>query len=432
MKRCQASVLQPLTGIHSATRRRYPDGMSAADPVTPDPHRFSLRLPRPLWIGLAMGVLISVSVRFPSVADVQKGTSEEQNTARIISACHPFCKNGKWGYVDNQGQVAIEPQFDSAHDFSEGLAAVSNSTDGAQESGYIQSDGKWAFRMPDSDWAFAPFSGGRARFSTSAGRQFGYVDPTGRIIVEPKFDRAMDFSEGRARVAIGEWIDEFPSPRFRGTWGYIDRDGQLVITANLTDASEFSDGLALISRSESGYEFVNAEGNSVLRVLSLIANMKRSVSFQGSFHSGLAPVGISDQGSGYIDRTGKLVIPSKFEMAREFSGGLAAVRTSEGFGFIDRAGAVVIAPRYDNVGKFHEGYARVKCREEWFFVDRRGCPISSRNCDLARRQVAASPWNDAEDFRGGLAHVHVGGKFHITNDGPTYWDGGIWYYVNAQ
>jgi len=48
--------LRFVTGIHPSTRPRYPDGMAAADPVTADPRRFSVRLPRPLWLGVAAGV----------------------------------------------------------------------------------------------------------------------------------------------------------------------------------------------------------------------------------------------------------------------------------------------------------------------------------------------------------------------------------------
>src|SRR4029077_10762361 len=50
------------TGIHPPTLSRYPDGMSAADPLTPAPRRVSIRLPRPLWIGVATVVFVIVVV----------------------------------------------------------------------------------------------------------------------------------------------------------------------------------------------------------------------------------------------------------------------------------------------------------------------------------------------------------------------------------
>jgi len=51
-----------MTAIHSASRPRYPDVMSAADPVTPERRRMSIRLPRPLWIGVAAVLLVVAAV----------------------------------------------------------------------------------------------------------------------------------------------------------------------------------------------------------------------------------------------------------------------------------------------------------------------------------------------------------------------------------
>jgi hypothetical protein len=157
------------------------------------------------------------------------------------------------------------------------------------------------------------------------------------------------------------------------------------------------------------------------------------------FHDGFAPIEVTDRatnlvnkGAGYFDKSGKLAVSLKFQFVREFSEGLAAVRTPRGFGFIGRNGEFAIVPQFDEAYDFHDGFARVKCGKEWLFVDRRGCRIASRNCDLAGRPIAANPWNDADDFRGGLARVHVGGEYEVTLDGPAYWHGGIWYYVNGQ
>jgi hypothetical protein len=48
---------QHRTDIHRPTRPRYPDGMSAAEPITPERRRFAIQMPRPLWIGVAAGGL---------------------------------------------------------------------------------------------------------------------------------------------------------------------------------------------------------------------------------------------------------------------------------------------------------------------------------------------------------------------------------------
>jgi len=46
-------------------RVRYPDAMTTPDPIRLEPHRFALRLPRVLWIGVAaVSVLLLTSVLF--------------------------------------------------------------------------------------------------------------------------------------------------------------------------------------------------------------------------------------------------------------------------------------------------------------------------------------------------------------------------------
>ncbi|HEU4509336.1 MAG TPA: WG repeat-containing protein, partial [Pyrinomonadaceae bacterium] len=76
----------------------------------------------------------------------------------------------------------------------------------------------------------------------------------------------------------------------------------------------------------------------------------------------------------YIDRAGKVVIDaSKYEGARNFSEGLAAVLDSQkGWGFIDRTGALVISPRFQDVSSFSEGLAAVQLNERWGFINKDG------------------------------------------------------------
>jgi len=89
---------------------------------------------------------------------------------------------------------------------------------------------------------------------------------------------------------------------------------------------------------------------------------------------------------GYIDKTGKIVIPLQFEAAEPFSEGLAAVvvhnRESTFFmkrGFIDRTGALVIPAQFMQAQPFRNGRAAVMFppsrpnpEAHWGLIDRDG------------------------------------------------------------
>lgn len=63
---------------------------------------------------------------------------------------------------------------------------------------------------------------------------------------------------------------------------------------------------------------------------------------------------------GYISSQGKVVIPPKFGVAREFKDGLAAVCEFGKWGFINRSGNVTIPCRFSQALNFSEGYALVQ------------------------------------------------------------------------
>lgn len=72
-------------------------------------------------------------------------------------------KTHKWGYLENSYKVKIPFKFDNARDFSEGLAAVKNSSV------------KW-----------------------------GYIDKKGKLIVDYQYDDASNFKNGVANVKKGK------------------------------------------------------------------------------------------------------------------------------------------------------------------------------------------------------------------------------------
>jgi hypothetical protein len=60
------------------------------------------------------------------------------------------------------------------------------------------------------------------------------------------------------------------------------------------------------------------------------------------FSEGLANIDFGNKGMGYIDKTGKVVIPARFDTACAFRDGLAMVKEGRTWGFIDKTGQMVI------------------------------------------------------------------------------------------
>ena len=105
----------------------------------------------------------------------------------------------------------------------------------------------------------------------------------------------------------------------------------------------------------------------------------------GSFADGLARVefGVVKKGDsfdhsnaryGFIDQKGELRIEARFDYAHDFSDGLAVVKVDRRYGYVDTAGNLVIEPRFrGRVGDFHEGRAWVELDKQTIaYIDREG------------------------------------------------------------
>ena len=75
---------------------------------------------------------------------------------------------------------------------------------------------------------------------------------------------------------------------------------------------------------------------------------------------------------GYIDRTGKFVIPPQFDEGNHFSEGLALVKKGNQWSFIEKSGKQVIVIEAAEVGDFSEGLARIRRGNVWGFINKKG------------------------------------------------------------
>jgi hypothetical protein len=235
----------------------------------------------------------------------------------------PVQSDEKWGYIDKGGKYVINPQFKFAYLFSDGLALVKSQDD---KYGYIGEDGKFIinptfkyatvfseglafvttengfptcidksgnikFALKDATWA-GVFNKGIACIEVKD--KFGFIDNSGKIVINPQFDGAPEFSEELAAIFIRKESDSKDA-----LWGYIDKTGKMVINTQFKGANLFSEGKALVS-----------DGKKY----------------------------------GYIDKKGLYVINPQFDDAADFSEGLAAIKQGDVWGFINAEGKIVINP----------------------------------------------------------------------------------------
>jgi hypothetical protein len=63
---------------------------------------------------------------------------------------------------------------------------------------------------------------------------------------------------------------------------------------------------------------------------------------------------------------------TKYDNVMNFDEGLAAVKLNSKWGFIDKTGREVIPRKYDEAHDFSEGLAAVKQNSKWGFIDNTG------------------------------------------------------------
>jgi WG containing repeat len=271
--------------------------------------------------------------------------------------------NGKDGFMDREGKIVIEPSFEKAFPFTEGLAG-------------IQQRGMWGFIDTEGHMVIEPkfasvglFSDGMASFQDQRlGNVFGYIDKSGEVVIKPQFDCAEEFRNGIARVGFTTFESKLLSVVADvGTqceYRFIDRKGNFVTEPSPTHYA--------IGEPD---ELIHFTKNGRVGYLNAMGEVAIEPQFQAgsNFSEGLAYVN-KDGLFGYIDTSGKWAIEPRFEYATDFSEGLAGVPL-EGrrWGFIDRAGNVVIAAKFAWVlTGFRHGVAEVAFDRKRGYINTKG------------------------------------------------------------
>ncbi|HEY6350548.1 MAG TPA: WG repeat-containing protein [Candidatus Angelobacter sp.] len=248
-----------------------------------------------------------------------------ENLAAVSDS--PYCDDG-WGFIDKSGTFVIPPNLrvtgglfgpdvlgpDVSHfipAFSEGFASLGYAF--IDKSGAVKIRGRWTLARN--------FHGGLAAALYDGGK-WGFIRPSGDAAIAPAWDNVRDFSEGFAAVEKG------------GKWGLIDKSGNVVLKPIWKRPLEFHEGLAAyIVGDKAGF-------------LGALCTPRDAI---------LDEVELRDS-----QIHGCVAVLATWDDAHPFSEGLAAIKRSGKWGFINKSGNVAIAPTWDDVNAdFSGGLAMV-------------------------------------------------------------------------
>jgi WG repeat protein len=155
-------------------------------------------------------------------------------------------KNGKTGFRDLDGNVVIEPKYESAEMFSEGLSAVQLTEKG----------------------------------------KFGFINTKGEMVIPPTFEYAGSFGNGLA------------SFRAHDLYGFIDRTGKEVIVPQYAWVDQFSEGFCVVRDSTGRHAFIDTSGTPLTEF---------KFQYARAFDGGKGKVQL-DNKWGAIDKKGNVIV----------------------------------------------------------------------------------------------------------------------------
>ena len=253
--------------------------------------------------------------------------------------------DGKYGYVDKNGNWMIKPKFSMACEFIKGCALVKYKG----KCGLIDEQGNWVI---EPKYYYMCYGGDCTYFRADIeddDAAFIYIDKDENPLNDKQYsglESADYFEEGLCYIYDEE----------TGLYGYLDETGEYAIEPQFTDAYSFRNGQASVSKEIDGQEkwgCITTKGELVIDCI------YDDVVF---FEEGYAAVNV-DGLWGYIKEDGSWFIEPRYEEAYNFHDGYAAVKVDGLWGYIKEDGNWFLEPQFEEVKSFSNGYAAVKMKD---------------------------------------------------------------------
>jgi Protein of unknown function (DUF3298). len=175
---------------------------------------------------------------------------------------------------------------------------------------------------------------------TTTGTRWGYINGIGTMVIPARFDYAEDFQANGLAVVSAD----------NGN-GLINTTGAYSVRPIYSYIAPFSEGRAVVIDEKGKYQLIDDSGDMVT---------SKGYSYMADMHDGRAMVNNQQADGktlyGYVDRSGKEVIPLRYEDASDFANRHAIVKVKENeYALIRHDGSKEAEFHYPFVGVLGDG-----------------------------------------------------------------------------
>jgi len=289
--------------------------------------------------------ILEFRIEYPNYPFTDELMTDMKLAAKLF---FPFYKEGKYGFIDEEGKVMIEPQYEVVEPYTEGLGLVVKNG----ELGFLNKAGDLVIPFDYDDGE--PFYEGLAIVSRND--KYGMIDRTNKAVIPFQYDLVGKFSQGLALVANDT------------AYGFVGKEGKVVIPMILDYANDFDKGHALIEV-DGKKGIINTKGRQVV---------KAQYEYLENFNRYGVARAKNDSAYGLIDLQGSEILPFEYERIGEFGDSLAMISKEGKYGYVNSKGEIQIPLKYDfNTeamvwGVFESGYAKFKEGDKYGLLNTTG------------------------------------------------------------
>lgn len=288
---------------------------------------------------------------------------------------------GKYGFINEKGDIIIEPQFDNAFFYFSDSVCFAQI---GEKRGLINTEGQLSTELSDEiSWVYG-FHRNKA-ICIGSNNKYGIIDKNGTIILPIIYNEIIcndsigfiveDSIGNRGYVKNnGDYIvpcifddvngyeDNLTVVATSRKCGYVDTMGHWVIDSIYDDARGFGNGYARVKK-DGIWMFIDKKGESVKNLLfdEILTGFNDNRAFVKEGNSILL-----------IDTKGNTIKKIAADTVYAFKNGYATYSNGNFFGKIDTNGNEIIPPIYERLGHFSNGNFPYKRNGKYGLIDIEG------------------------------------------------------------